>query len=74
MQKRDTGRMFAMKYVSRSSCDSRDTLYGVLREVELLSTLEHPFLVNLWFSFQGTNARDNTIIYVCGIILLFAQL
>lgn len=53
VQKRDTGRLFAMKYVSRTACDSRDALSGVLKEVELLSSLEHPFLVNLWFSFQG---------------------
>lgn len=53
MQKRDSGRLYAMKYVSRSACVSRGALGGVLKEVELLSSLEHPFLVNLWFSFQG---------------------
>lgn len=53
VQKRDTGRLFAMKYVSRGACDNRGALGGVLKEVELLSSLEHPFLVNLWFSFQG---------------------
>lgn len=53
VQKRDTGRLFAMKYVSRIVCESRGALGGVIKEVELLSTLEHPFLVNLWFSFQG---------------------
>lgn len=42
-----------MKYVSRSACESRGALGGVIKEVELLSSLEHPFLVNLWFSFQG---------------------
>ncbi|KAG4079995.1 hypothetical protein HA402_006307 [Bradysia odoriphaga] len=52
VQKRDTGRLFAMKYVSRGACDGRGALGGVLKEVELLSSLEHPFLVNLWFSFQ----------------------
>lgn len=53
MQKRDTGRLYAMKYVSRSACVGRGALAGVLKEVELLSSLEHPFLVNLWYSFQG---------------------
>lgn len=33
--------------------DGRGALGGVIKEVELLSSLEHPFLVNLWFSFQG---------------------
>lgn len=55
VQKRDSGRLFAMKYVSRGALDGRGALGGVLKEVELLSSLEHPFLVNLWFSFQGEN-------------------
>lgn len=59
VQKRDTGRLFAMKYVSRGACSGRGALGGVLKEVELLSTLEHPFLVNLWFSFQGNTLPSN---------------
>lgn len=51
-----------MKYVSRSACESRGALGGVIKEVELLASLEHPFLVNLWFSFQGKFVR----LYVCG--------
>lgn len=57
VQKRDTGRLFAMKYVSRGVLDGRGALGGVIKEVELLSSLEHPFLVNLWFSFQGNMSR-----------------
>lgn len=64
MQKRDSGKLFAMKYVSKSACAGRGALGGVLKEVELLSSLEHPFLVNLWFSFQGT-FHNNLIILPC---------
>lgn len=55
VQKRDSGRLFAMKYVSRGVLDGSGSkaLGGVIKEVELLASLEHPFLVNLWFSFQG---------------------
>lgn len=53
VQKRDSGRRFAMKYVSRTACSRPDALSGVLKEVDLLSSLEHPFLVNLWYTFQG---------------------
>lgn len=45
--------MYAMKYMQKSRCIERDALKNVLREMEILTTLEHPFLVNLWFSFQG---------------------
>jgi len=47
--------MYAMKYMQKSRCIERDALKNVLREMEILTTLEHPFLVNLWFSFQGIN-------------------
>ena len=45
--------MYAMKYMNKSQCIERDALRNVLREVEIMEGLEHPFLVNMWFSFQG---------------------
>lgn len=45
--------MFAMKYMNKHQCMERDALKNVLREVDILTRLEHPFLVNIWFSFQG---------------------
>jgi Protein kinase domain. len=53
VQKKDTKQMYAMKYMHKSQCIERDALKNVLREMEILTTLEHPFLVNLWFCFQG---------------------
>ncbi|KAH0956788.1 hypothetical protein HN011_009814 [Eciton burchellii] len=53
VQKRDsTGNMYAMKYVHKNECAERGALKNMAREVEILSKLEHPCLVNLWFSFQ----------------------
>ncbi|CAB0031598.1 unnamed protein product, partial [Trichogramma brassicae] len=53
VQKRDArGNMYAMKYVRKGECAERGALKNVAREVEILSRLEHPCLVNLWFSFQ----------------------
>jgi len=48
--------MFAMKYMNKNQCVEKEALKNVLREVEILTTLDHPFLVNLWFSFQGKAA------------------
>lgn len=53
VQKKDTKQMYAMKYMHKNQCLERDALKNVLREVDILTQLEHPFLVNLWFSFQG---------------------
>ncbi|EAT44400.1 AAEL004217-PA [Aedes aegypti] len=64
VQKRDNGNLFAMKYVSRSACIGRGALGGVLKEVELLASLEHPFLVNLWFSFQD----EEDLFMVCDLL------
>ncbi|KAH8417681.1 hypothetical protein KR222_004417, partial [Zaprionus bogoriensis] len=64
VQKRDSGTLYAMKYVSRSVCESRGALGGVIKEVELLSSLEHPFLVNLWFSFQD----EEDLFMVCDLL------
>ncbi|XP_011693003.1 PREDICTED: serine/threonine-protein kinase 32B [Wasmannia auropunctata] len=52
VQKRDSMDMYAMKYVHKNECAERGALKNVAREVEILSKLEHPCLVNLWFSFQ----------------------
>ncbi|KAH8340242.1 hypothetical protein KR074_000617, partial [Drosophila pseudoananassae] len=64
VQKRDNGILYAMKYVSRSACELRGALGGVIKEVELLSSLEHPFLVNLWFSFQD----EEDLFMVCDLL------
>lgn len=44
--------MYAMKYMNKSACIKKDAVRNVLRELEILKSLEHPFLVNLWFAFQ----------------------
>lgn len=61
MEKKNSRQMYAMKYMQKSRCIERDALKNVLREMEILTTLEHPFLVNLWFSFQGMNQYEYSI-------------
>lgn len=79
VQKKDSKQMFAMKYMNKHQCMERDALKNVLREVEILTRLEHPFLVNLWFSFQGqtdihiythTLARTHTHITLHNVLQL----
>lgn len=52
VQKKDSKQMYAMKYMNKSQCLEKDAVRNVLREIEILAMLDHPFLVNLWFSFQ----------------------
>ena len=41
-----------MKYMNKNLIIKKDAVRNVFREIEILRTLEHPFLVNLWFTFQ----------------------
>uniref|UniRef100_A0A8D1GJH5 Serine/threonine-protein kinase 32C n=1 Tax=Sus scrofa TaxID=9823 RepID=A0A8D1GJH5_PIG len=52
VQKRDTEKMYAMKYMSKQQCIERDEVRNVFRELQILQEIEHVFLVNLWYSFQ----------------------
>uniref|UniRef100_A0A8C3X201 non-specific serine/threonine protein kinase n=1 Tax=Catagonus wagneri TaxID=51154 RepID=A0A8C3X201_9CETA len=44
--------MYAMKYMNKQKCIERDEVRNVFRELQIMQGLEHPFLVNLWYSFQ----------------------
>ncbi|XP_004715188.1 serine/threonine-protein kinase 32B [Echinops telfairi] len=44
--------MYAMKYMNKQKCIERDEVRNVFRELQIMQGLDHPFLVNLWYSFQ----------------------
>ncbi|XP_069508535.1 serine/threonine-protein kinase 32A isoform X2 [Ambystoma mexicanum] len=52
VQKRDTKKMYAMKYMNKQKCVERNEVRNVFKELQVMQLLEHPFLVNLWYSFQ----------------------
>ena len=52
VQKKNTKKMYAMKYMNKAMCIENDAVRNVFREMELLQQLSHPFIVNLWFTFQ----------------------
>lgn len=60
VQKKDDGSMYAMKYMNKNQCIRKDAIKNVMREIEILTSLDHPFLVNLWFSFQVTKKQFNS--------------
>jgi len=57
--------MYAMKYMNKQMCARNDSLRNVLSEVELLKLLQHPFLVNLWFTFHD----DEDLFIVVDLLL-----
>lgn len=52
VEKKDTKKMYAMKYMSKAACIEKDAVRNVLREMDILMRLDYSFLVNLWFTFQ----------------------
>ncbi|XP_038006227.1 serine/threonine-protein kinase 32A isoform X2 [Motacilla alba alba] len=52
VQKTDTKKMYAMKYMNKQRCVERNEVRNVFKELQIMQGLEHPFLVNLWYSFQ----------------------
>ena len=52
MKKRDTKQMYALKYMNKVQMINKHAVENVFREIRILRTLEHPFLVNLWFTFH----------------------
>ncbi|XP_034254350.1 serine/threonine-protein kinase 32B [Thrips palmi] len=69
VEKKDKGQMYAMKYMNKGQCVERDALRNVLREVEIMAALDHPFLVNMWFSFQ-----DEEDLFIVSDLLLGGDL
>lgn len=66
VRKKDTGSLYAMKYMNKALCLEKDAFRGVIREVDILSSLNHPFIVNLWFSFQD----DEEMFMIFDLLLL----
>lgn len=48
VQKKDTKTMYAMKYMNKLKCVERNEVRNVLKELQIMQNLEHPFLVNFW--------------------------
>uniref|UniRef100_A0A2K6M3L2 non-specific serine/threonine protein kinase n=1 Tax=Rhinopithecus bieti TaxID=61621 RepID=A0A2K6M3L2_RHIBE len=77
VQKRDTEKMYAMKYMNKQQCIERDEVRNVFRELEILQEIEHVFLVNLWSDmFMVVDlllnvqfSEDTVRLYICEMAL-----
>ncbi|GAU92421.1 hypothetical protein RvY_04504 [Ramazzottius varieornatus] len=52
VQKKDDKVMYALKYMNKKRTLQKASIRNVLREIDILINLDHPFLVNLWYTFQ----------------------
>jgi RAC serine/threonine-protein kinase len=55
VRKKDTAKIYAMKVLNKKTILERSEVEHTKTEKDLLQRLVHPFLVNLYFSFQSTD-------------------
>lgn len=52
VRERKTGKLYAMKQMLKSRVVAKKSVSSIMNEIELLSKLRHPFLVNMSYAFQ----------------------
>ncbi|KAI8323778.1 kinase-like protein, partial [Martensiomyces pterosporus] len=52
VEHKETHRTYALKYISKAGCIQMKSENNILRERDILEEIDHPFVVNLRFSFQ----------------------
>ncbi|XP_043213093.1 serine/threonine-protein kinase 32B-like, partial [Amphibalanus amphitrite] len=52
VRRKSNSQMYAMKYTNKRQSLEKEAIANVIREVQILSSLDHPFIINLVFSFQ----------------------
>jgi serine/threonine kinase 32 len=60
VERRETAKVYALKYISKAQVIKMDAVRNVLRERQILETLDHAFVVNMRFAFQ-----DDEYMYMC---------
>ncbi|KAI8617860.1 kinase-like domain-containing protein [Chytriomyces sp. MP71] len=59
-QKKDTKRLYALKYIDKMQCIRQQAIQNIFRERAILENLCHPFIVNLKYAFQD----DQSLFFV----------
>ena len=60
VERRETGKLYALKYISKTQVIQMEAVKNILRECQILESLDHAFVVNMRFAFQ-----DDEYMYMC---------
>eukprot|EP01095_Lingulamoeba_sp_RSL-Kostka_P006902 TRINITY_DN2189_c0_g2_i1.p1 TRINITY_DN2189_c0_g2~~TRINITY_DN2189_c0_g2_i1.p1 ORF type:complete len:680 (+),score=222.73 TRINITY_DN2189_c0_g2_i1:197-2041(+) len=66
VRKRDTGRVYAMKILRKDTIIAADAVKHTLSETNVLRRIDHPFIVNLKYSFQSEDKLYMIMDYLSG--------
>ncbi|KAG0039386.1 hypothetical protein BGZ82_008486 [Podila clonocystis] len=69
VERRETGKVYALKYISKVQVIKMDAVRNILRERQILETLDHAFVVNMRFAFQ-----DDEYMYMCMDLMMGGDL
>jgi serine/threonine protein kinase len=53
VREKSTGKLFAMKVVSKTGADAEDRIRQVTTEKKIIEQLDHPFIIKLYSAFQS---------------------
>ncbi|OZC11596.1 kinase domain protein [Onchocerca flexuosa] len=68
-QYRRTKKYFTFKYINKRRCVQHMITDNVLYELNLLAHLSHPFIINLWFTFQNWSYSSKLYVYEIALAL-----
>ena len=71
VMKKDSGMVYAMKILDKSRIIKNEELEQALTEKRVLQNAIHPFIVQLYFSFQSDTQLYFVLDYVSGGELLY---
>ncbi|KAJ3212033.1 hypothetical protein HDU67_004093 [Dinochytrium kinnereticum] len=52
VEKRDTRKLYALKYINKQQCVRMRAIQNIFRERAILEEISHPYIVNLRYAFQ----------------------
>ncbi|KAJ3068516.1 hypothetical protein HK102_007153, partial [Quaeritorhiza haematococci] len=65
VEKRDTKKLYALKYINKMQCLRMRATQNIFRERAILEEIDHPFIVNLRFAFQD----DENMFFVLDLMM-----
>ena len=71
VRKKDSNRIYAMKILKKAHIVERDEVSHTLAERMVLAKIQHPFIVNLKYSFQSPEKLYLALAFVNGGELFF---
>ncbi|KAF9432375.1 hypothetical protein BGZ76_010898, partial [Entomortierella beljakovae] len=69
VERRSTGKVYALKYINKEQVIQMEAVRNILRERQILESVDHTFVVNMRFAFQ-----DDDYMYMCMDLMMGGDL